>query len=1158
LAFERYKTQVLLLHSQQRTLDTLSAGFNDKYSVHCATSGSEALNIFGDTPIHVIVSAHDLPGMSGLDALREAKKRSPETIGILLAGANQSDDLEALVGSKEVFQIVRGSVTPESLLKLVESATQQVRLLALAESANDHAANVDEPITEDIVMETSENGSLIISDGTGRMPALQPQKINIAADAGAREIDILVMTRDEELLATINDSARGMHHLHHAVTPTQAENFVRDKKVGVLITDAAMVGSAIESLAEKLRKERPRLVAIVAGRRDDGEMLMDLINRGHVYRFLLKPVSPGRARLAIEASVKHHLDAPDSAFKPKPQSATTTLRPPAKAKPVAKPKPLPIAKPLAKIEPKAAPKSQPVAKVAPIAAPKPRPVAKKKPKPAPQPAVKAAPRLEPIDDPIPVLQPAPLRIQAPAKKAKHVTAAKPARKPAPKPEAPARVEPTISAPIIDDSTADAFDSSSFTAAISGIADSVDRTLASAGSLAGGAQQAVQASTRAVADAIGGAVAPIRKGKTLGIAGGTIALTAVVAWLVMNWEPSPVTEVPPQTAAVPTIVESDIDFALPLQAVEAEAKREIPSYQPLLDEARAAVAAGNLVEPESDNAVELYLMVLEDAPDNPGIRAELDKVTDQVLGLAEAAILEQSIVDADNALAMVRLADPRNPRLTFLDAQLTQLQFRTTVDEARLAIRDGLFQDAGRLISEARYLVGENSAEADLLSQELSAARAKEHVEQLLATAGERLEAGALISPSDDNARYYYDLALSSDPGNQAAQQGLTIVASKLVLKAREAIDEGRLNDAGDLLRDARGLDPSGAELAASTKALDKAFEAIAEAERQADAARRAELERQAVLARQAEAARRAELERQAELARQAEASRQEELRKQAKLERQAEIERLAKLEKQAEEARLAEIRKQAEEARLAKIREEQQRLAEQEAAAAATKSVLGVAGSTVKESAGSSVPGRPAAAGNRTAQASNAPEYSRTAQASNVSANEPVIGQPPESRNDMPTVTMPLTANSATTFAIGENTNGSALGAGANQASAAAGSSQDFSAVNNLVQSSNNRNSNAVAVDNRMPISALTRTNYVAPEYPRSAQRRNLSGTVDLMFTVSTIGTVTDMTVLRAEPEGTFNEAAMNAVAKWRFEPVIENGVALEKRTAVRLTFDLH
>ena len=66
--------------------------------------------------------------------MREAKKRSPETIGILLAG-EADGDVEALVGAKEVFQVVRGGVTPESIRKLIDNATQQARLIALAESA---------------------------------------------------------------------------------------------------------------------------------------------------------------------------------------------------------------------------------------------------------------------------------------------------------------------------------------------------------------------------------------------------------------------------------------------------------------------------------------------------------------------------------------------------------------------------------------------------------------------------------------------------------------------------------------------------------------------------------------------------------------------------------------------------------------------------------------------------------------------------------------------------------------------------------------------------------------------------------------------------------------------------------------------------------------
>jgi len=91
-----------------------------------------------------------------------------------------------------------------------------------------------------------------------------------------------------------------------------------------------------------------------------------------------------------------------------------------------------------------------------------------------------------------------------------------------------------------------------------------------------------------------------------------------------------------------------------------------------------------------------------------------------------------------------------------------------------------------------------------------------------------------------------------------------------------------------------------------------------------------------------------------------------------------------------------------------------------------------------------------------------------------------------------------------------------------------------------------------------VPASRLNRIHYVGPEYPRTARRRNVTGSVDVTFTVTAEGEVRDAVVLRSEPGDTFDQAALEAVLEWRFEPVIENGVPVEKRTAVRLAFDLH
>ena len=88
-------------------------------------------------------------------------------------------------------------------------------------------------------------------------------------------------------------------------------------------------------------------------------------------------------------------------------------------------------------------------------------------------------------------------------------------------------------------------------------------------------------------------------------------------------------------------------------------------------------------------------------------------------------------------------------------------------------------------------------------------------------------------------------------------------------------------------------------------------------------------------------------------------------------------------------------------------------------------------------------------------------------------------------------------------------------------------------------------------------VSSLTRVKYVAPRYPRSAERRGDTGWVDIVFTVALDGTVKDVEVRNSQPGDVFDNAAIRAVEKWRFEPIIENGVAVERRAGIRMMFAL-
>lgn len=57
------------------------------------------------------------------------------------------------------------------------------------------------------------------------------------------------------------------------------------------------------------------------------------------------------------------------------------------------------------------------------------------------------------------------------------------------------------------------------------------------------------------------------------------------------------------------------------------------------------------------------------------------------------------------------------------------------------------------------------------------------------------------------------------------------------------------------------------------------------------------------------------------------------------------------------------------------------------------------------------------------------------------------------------------------------------------------------------------------------------------PPYPREAARTRASGTVVAQFTIGADGRVSEVTVIRARPRGLFEDAVLDTVRTWRFEP---------------------
>jgi TonB family protein len=90
-----------------------------------------------------------------------------------------------------------------------------------------------------------------------------------------------------------------------------------------------------------------------------------------------------------------------------------------------------------------------------------------------------------------------------------------------------------------------------------------------------------------------------------------------------------------------------------------------------------------------------------------------------------------------------------------------------------------------------------------------------------------------------------------------------------------------------------------------------------------------------------------------------------------------------------------------------------------------------------------------------------------------------------------------------------------------------------------------------------VPESALQRLIFVAPTYPQEALMRGDTGFVELDFTVTPKGTVADVKVTASDPGGVFEESAIHALLRDRYQPVQRDGINVSQRAHIRLRFAL-
>jgi response regulator RpfG family c-di-GMP phosphodiesterase len=110
---------ILAVDDEPSILEITRWTLRRQYRVLTAGSGEEGLEVLAAQPVDLIVSDLRMPGMSGLEFLREARRLQPEALRVLATAYTTHEDTVRAVDEVGVYALLPKPWLPEELLGML-------------------------------------------------------------------------------------------------------------------------------------------------------------------------------------------------------------------------------------------------------------------------------------------------------------------------------------------------------------------------------------------------------------------------------------------------------------------------------------------------------------------------------------------------------------------------------------------------------------------------------------------------------------------------------------------------------------------------------------------------------------------------------------------------------------------------------------------------------------------------------------------------------------------------------------------------------------------------------------------------------------------------------------------------------------------------------
>ncbi len=119
---------VLVVDDEVRSQDVIRRTLEDEFHILTASSADEARMVLQNQPVSVILCDQRMPGLTGVQFLKEVRNSWPDVVRIIISGYTDSEDIIAGINDAGIYQYLLKPWLPDNLINAVRGADEARKL----------------------------------------------------------------------------------------------------------------------------------------------------------------------------------------------------------------------------------------------------------------------------------------------------------------------------------------------------------------------------------------------------------------------------------------------------------------------------------------------------------------------------------------------------------------------------------------------------------------------------------------------------------------------------------------------------------------------------------------------------------------------------------------------------------------------------------------------------------------------------------------------------------------------------------------------------------------------------------------------------------------------------------------------------------------------